>query len=183
MTITLGVDTFATVEEADAFMANRLYADDWPIHIVEPLSVEEIAHGWKAVDTTKEDGAKLKRKEQALRLATQILTNHRYLGLITSITQPLAWPRSCVRDREGRQVPENTIPQVIKQATAELALILLREDLTNDSTHQNLYRLTESSVGQSSAKFTPHAGVELPQHVKSLISQFLESQYSMRIEP
>ena len=43
-----------------------------------------------------------------------------------TVAQALSWPASGARDPHGRPVPSGSIPEFLKQATAEYALVLLR---------------------------------------------------------
>jgi len=73
-------------------------------------------------------------KEIALRKATQYLdSTYNWIGKIYSTTQSLSWPRVGVLDRQGRDL-EGSVPQPIKNAIAELAMISLTLDLVSNTT-------------------------------------------------
>jgi hypothetical protein len=68
-------------------------------------------------------------KEAALRKATTYLdSTYRWAGEIFSVEQSLNWPRISVYDSQGRDLSE-TVPTLLKNACAELALISLTETL------------------------------------------------------
>lgn len=61
------------------------------------------------------------------------ITRPTWTGEIASDTQALAWPRIGMFDRNGNEIDELTIPQDLKNATAELAGQLIRADRTLDN--------------------------------------------------
>lgn len=168
MTLTLGTDTFTTVSEADAYMQGRLHADSWNGTNTAP-----------APDSAK--------KEAALRMATAILNRERYAGRITAPSQPLAWPRTGVTDQEGRIIPSATIPEAVKTATAELALILLATDLSDERTRRALFRVKSERIGESAQAYeaNPGSNDSLPAFVREMIAPFLArgGSHSSRLVP
>lgn len=93
-------------------------------------------------------------KEAALQMATAMLKRENYAA-------PIAL---------------DAIPAPIAHATAELALYLLRYDLTDDRTRRALFRSRMAMIGQSmesySADLVPRTG--LPAIVRELIAPFLK---------
>lgn len=157
--IALTTDTFILVADADAYMAARLHAAEW-------MSAAEAD------------------KEAALRMATATLNRERYAGRITQPTQPLAWPRSGVVDAEGRVVPSDSIPAAIASATAELALFLLRYDLTDDRTRRGVFNLRSEKIGESQTTLGDAGNNDsLPAIVRDMISpyQAVASSFSARL--
>lgn len=147
MALTVGIDTFQTVAEAESYFAGRLYAAQWT-------------------------GATTEDKEKALRMAARILSRQRYLGTITSTSQLLAWPRRGVVDPEGRPVPDSTVPAAVVEAQAELALRLLEDDLTADA-EGSIKRVKAGPVEVEYATGTPLRS--LPDIVTALIEPFLST--------
>lgn len=60
-------------------------------------------------------------KEQALVRAVDYLDSLNWKGYRTNETQPLCWPRSGVKDRDGYSIDIDDIPQVVKDAQCEAA--------------------------------------------------------------
>lgn len=56
----------------------------------------------------------------------------RWSGAPTTTSQPLAWPRTGMYNRNGGAIADNVIPQDLKNATAELAGALGTKDLLVD---------------------------------------------------
>jgi hypothetical protein len=87
------------------------------------------AHGnsaWTGVDTVK---------EAALRKATTYLDGvygSRWPGVKRTLEQALLWPRSYGYDREDYALADDAVPAPVQQATAELALRALSEELIAD---------------------------------------------------
>lgn len=68
------------------------------------------------------DGAE---KEMLLEAATMKLQDGiKWNGRRSRRTQALDWPRICVEDKDGWQIPSNEIPLAVSYAVAELARIL-----------------------------------------------------------
>lgn len=135
MAITVGTDTFISVADADTYFGTRLYSTTWT-------------------------GATTADKERALRMATAILNRERWAGGITSANQLLAWPRSGAIDQEGRAVSPTAIPTAVRDATCELAMALLIDDLTQNDGNAGVKTVQAGSVrieynGQAPARRLP----------------------------
>lgn len=174
--ITLATDTLIALDDADAYFAGRLRASAWD-------------------DATAAD------REKALMMASSMLSRERYEGYPTDAEQPLAWPRNAVLRLEhdiraridaGIVSPsavyysDGTIPTPIQHATAELALALLKEDLTADSVRRSR-RAASRQVGDLKVTFRADAGdmPHLPAIVADLIRPFLKpgERRSARLVP
>jgi hypothetical protein len=94
VTITVGVDTFVTVAEADTYLRGA----------------------WSAFDTAD--------KESALVEAARSMETLTWKGSKTSEAQALAWPRTGVVDRYGRALDPNIVPTAIKNGQIEWAFYL-----------------------------------------------------------
>ncbi|MET4698861.1 hypothetical protein ABIE65_001883 [Constrictibacter sp. MBR-5] len=148
MTITVAVDSFAGLDEANEYFAARLHAATW----------------------TEADDA---MRERALKTATATLCRESYSGRITSQVQPLAWPRTGATDAEGRRIDANAIPRAIVHATAELALSLLRDDLTDDANRRHVFAVVRQRVGESETEYASAPVHDLPGTVRALIRPLL----------
>lgn len=102
MTVTAGIDVYADRAEADAYFAARAVA------------------AWDAAPWAARDAA-------LLRATAWLEGRARWVGRLVDPAQPLAWPRTGAQDTEGR--PLDGIPDRLKAACAELALIALSDDL------------------------------------------------------
>lgn len=109
-------NSYASLLEADAYFALRLSAAAWN-------------------NASEED------QEAALAMATRLLDAmpSAWTGSATyASTQALGFPRTGMRNRNGAALSSLTIPQVLKDATAEFAKWLLESDRTGDSDVVNL---------------------------------------------
>lgn len=95
-------NAYLTAAEADAYLEGHINAAAW---------------------TAATTGA----KEQALVAATRRLDQDQWVGGAASTTQALKWPRIWCEDENGNEIAADVIPQEIKDATAELALVLLTQ--------------------------------------------------------
>lgn len=157
----LATDTFITLADADAYLGFRLRAHEWGI-------------------------ASEADREAALRMATATISRERFAGRIANQNQALAWPRTGVTDPEGRPVPTNAIPAAIAHATAELALFLLRYDITDDRIRRGVFNVRSERIGESAATFDASgSGDTLPALVRDMIApyQAVASTHSARLIP
>src|SRR5688572_8167800 len=113
-------NSYATAAEGDAYHEGHLYASAWT-------------------------SASLAKKEQALVMATRWLDAQvQWAGIAASSTQVLGGPRwDVVNPVAGYLLDGDTIPQRLKDVTAELARRLIVADLTvdNDAEAAGLKRL------------------------------------------
>lgn len=111
MAVTLNENSYVTLVEAEAYFAQRLSSEAW----VEASSAN---------------------KEAALVTATNVLDNMRWNGVAVSDSQLLCFPRdiSYFDARLGRHITVSDTPKRIKDAQIELALHLLENPDTLQST-------------------------------------------------
>lgn len=90
-------------------------------------------------------------KDAAMIEATTYLdTSYAWKGAIAATTQPLAWPREGVIDREGREL--TGIPQRLKDACCELARLKLSGALVAARTEAEVQSLQAGSVSITYAR-------------------------------
>jgi len=98
-------------------------------------------------------------REAALRQASQwIDLTHvgKMLGLITSDTQSLLYPREGVYDEKGALILSTVIPELIKDATAELALLVVAgTDLYLNIEGRANRSIIQETVGPITTKYSP----------------------------
>ena len=99
-------NAYLTVVEATAYFGDRLHNAEW-------------------TDATAAD------QDSSIIWATSILDLVMdWNGSINTQTQALRWPRAGTWDKDERLYSETAIPQIVKNATAELALALIRRERT-----------------------------------------------------
>src|SRR5688500_17193169 len=113
MTITVGVNSYITAEEATAYFDLRLYSDDWL-------------------------GVSTADQEKALVMARRFIDQQQFAGDRTAADQLLAWPRTGIAN-----VDSATVPQDVLDAQCEMALSLIRDDLTLNDTSRGVRSLRE----------------------------------------
>ncbi|RYE71764.1 MAG: hypothetical protein EOO81_05140, partial [Oxalobacteraceae bacterium] len=99
-TITVGVNSYVALEEANAIASERLFSTPWSA----------------ATEVTQ---------IQALVTATALLDRMQWQGALLAPTQALAWPRVAERCPSGYPLA-TAIPEPIITATVELAIHLLK---------------------------------------------------------
>lgn len=146
MALSKGINSYATVAEADAFFEDRL----------------DVA-AWTSADATQ--------KGQALVTASDVLDSLSWTGTVMSVDQSLSFPRAgyYFDPRLGQHVTlENAVPDRIFKASMELAYHLLNNDgLLDDSGLVN-----DLSIGSINLT-TIRAPSLLPRSVKRLVTPLL----------
>lgn len=139
-------NSYATAAEGDAYHEAHLYASDWT-------------------------GASTATKEAALVMATRVLDSlYEWEGWAATDTQALLWPRNAVLDfRELSYIDPATVPQRLKDATAELARQLIAEDRTVDNQIET-QGITALTAGPVSLEFKDSVYAKvMPDAVRNLI--------------
>lgn len=117
-----GSNTYCTLAEADVYHDGHLYASAW----LEATSLQQ---------------------KQGLIMATRLLDQLcNWKGYDYVETQALRWPRQLVYTLDGVKLDDDTIPQFLKNATAEFARHLIGEDRTVDAT-EDLSGFKRAKVG------------------------------------
>ena len=156
-------NSFLSVDEADKYFDTRLYSASW---------------------TDVED----ETKKVALIASSRFLSvYYNYYGTRTEEFQNLAFPRIGLYDHDGYNLGYYTVPEKVKQATAELALYQLEnESLVSNISSPLDSGLTEIKVSSIALKFSREAlrdgdttDFEFPQYIHSLLVDFIESLASI----
>jgi hypothetical protein len=146
MEIIIGTNSYVTSAQADDYFAGRPYSSEW--------------------DSVADASA-------LLALAARIVDQQRFAGTIASAAQAMAWPRSGVVDIEGRAVPSSVVPEAIKTAQFEMALLLERVDLTADDGRAVIRRTVVDSL---TIEYEPRASEQaLPEFVAAILAPYLAS--------
>lgn len=94
-------NAYASLEEVDEFLSVNIHSK------------------WSVLTDTA-------AKENLIIWATRLIDERvRWFGHKTHPTSGTAWPRTCMKDREGHPIDDNVVPKQVKIATAILAEHLL----------------------------------------------------------
>lgn len=149
MALTKGVNSYATVAEADAYFSDRLDVAAW---------------------TNASDA----QKAQALITATHHLDSQRWIGSVSSADQKLMWPRRGMYydARLGRTVylKGDEVPLNVVRATFEMAYHLLN----NDGLYDDTGSVETIKVGSIELQKIQRAS-KFPRSVWSLLSGLVEA--------
>lgn len=152
-------NAYATVAEATAYFDERLDTDDW-------------------------DNASSDEQKRALIMATRRIDQETFEGEKADLDpedQSLEWPRVGADGPNGHVFDNDELPTRLKQATYELALVLLGDTGFLDDT--GLEGFEEVAVGPVSV--TPRhvqKGGELPETVKRLLGPLtIGSEHNVRV--
>jgi hypothetical protein len=114
-------------------------------------------------------------KEAALRKATSYLdATYVWIGYILKTTQSLNWPRTSATDSQGRDL-DNSVPQKVKDACAELALASLTDDLVKIK--ENSDYVKKQKVGELEIEYSSGAPVD---REYSYVDRLLSDLYSSK---
>jgi hypothetical protein len=109
--------SYVSVEDADAYFAVDPNVTDWD-------SLDESA------------------KQQWLNWATRLLDQKViWAGCVSTATQALRWPRTGVRDRDGRMIASDEIPRQLVELVCEFVKFVRVTDPTEGSDVDQLARL------------------------------------------
>jgi hypothetical protein len=145
-------NSYVTVPEADAYNDSRPHADVW-------------------------ENTETLDKARALLLATRLLeTRITWKGAPATTVQALQWPRRGLVNRVGVEVSPATIPVDLKDATSELARLLLRTDKTAENAIATL-GITSLKAGPTALTFSDKRIGDavtrmVPEYVLSLIPEW-----------
>lgn len=95
-------NSYLTNTEADQYFEDRLDSSDW--------------------------GSNEDDQNRALLMAAIRLNQEEWTGSKADSDQALQWPRFSTTDRDGFAIASNVIPISVKNAQAELALLMLKSD-------------------------------------------------------
>ena len=143
-------NTYATLAEANTY------------HTELRLHSETL---WKAKTTDE--------KNRALAWATKLIDeNFDFNGVPSYEDQALRWPRTNVYTIDGDEIDYETIPQFLKNATAEFAYFLLIEDRTEE-TNRDLKGFKYMKIGEMSMVVDPYTGKPvIPPSVVAMLSDY-----------
>jgi hypothetical protein len=144
MTIQIGINSCISVANANDYFASRLRNSAW-------------------INASDAD------KTSALIAATREIDRLSFVGYVTSQSQSLAWPRSSVREREGRIIDSNATPTAITNATCEWALTLLSAE------HTDTPAIKTKRVGDLAITYASSQPDMVPTAVRRELQQFLRS--------
>jgi hypothetical protein len=136
------------------------------------LSEERVGAGdWADVVTAT--------KEAALIQSTRYLDHYRYRGSKTDSAQALKFPRTGIYDEDGDMYDEDTVPDEIQQAAAELAFALTQNPdlLTSDGVSRYKSMTSEGDKFEFNTEKTN----SMPPVVDTLISRFIASTQATAI--
>lgn len=137
-------DSFCTVEEADAYHDARAFNAEWA-----------------AADASS--------KERHLKWATSLLDAHySFIGARGSSEQALSWPREGV-ELDGVLLSATVVPRRVRQATAEFALRLMREDWS-----EGLGSVTDEGVQVGPLRTSRETHNPIPAQVEALLAPLVE---------
>ena len=156
-------NSFLDVDEANKYFETRLYSTSWT-------------------------GLNDETKTVALIASSRFLSvYYNYYGTRTEEFQNLDFPRIGLYDHDGYNLDYYTVPEKVKQATAELALYQIEnQSLVSNISSPLDSGLTEIKVSSIALKFSREAlrdgdttDFEFPQYIHSLLVDFIESLASI----
>lgn len=143
-------NSYVSVQEADDYIALNFPEDD----------------KWESLTT--------EQKEVQLIRATRFLdTMVRWASFIKDNHQSLAWPREQFKDYEGRIIPDNTVPTLIKDAQIELVYESLSNTLTTEA-----IKLQSEKFGDTTDSYASPVTVGGSELVRNIIKNLTFAGYA-----
>lgn len=152
MTITVGVDTYVTLAEAEAYAAAR-----------PALS------SWASLTTAQREAA-------LTEAAIYLDASYAWKGQITDQAQLLSWPRMNVIDKEKRPLDQTIVPKAVKSAQIEYAALASAGALVENKTTGNVAAI---KAGEVDIKFVNGQNVNEGQRFAS-VDRLLTGLYTSR---
>ena len=141
-------NSYVAVADATTYFDERLNAGTW--------------------STSDDDRAR------ALIQATRRIDQERFRGEKVSSGQALKWPRYWALDDDGEEYSTASIPQIVQDATCELALYLLNQGTTDPLMNTGLEQFKSARVGPMAVETRPAFSTgQLPDNVESLLRPVL----------
>jgi hypothetical protein len=123
--------------------------------------------------TSARDGADGTDQDLALMTAASRLDQEEFEGYRSTNEQAMKFPRSGTTDADGRTYASDAIPQPVKDAQCELALLLLETDALKQS---RLSNFTSLKIGPLEiVPKQPQSNGSLPAQVVRLLAHLLAS--------
>lgn len=146
-------NSYATVAEADDYLLERR------LHV---------GTAWSDLGNDE--------REAALMWAAQVLDQYNFVGSIADETQALQWPRIDAYTKDGRLVASDEIPNIVKDAQAEIAYSLVGNQTIAGQPAGEGYE--EVQVGPIRVKFRDPAGQgdildQVPKDVRNMLKRYL----------
>jgi len=134
-------NSYETVSEAQSYMDTRLPIIEWDSANQEAMLIM----GTRVLNAMASPHRVLRRDSCDCQY---YLIARTWTGAPATTTQRLAWPRTGMFDRNGNAIPDNVIPQDLKDALSELAAQLSKADTTldNDVSVQGIKSVSAGSV-------------------------------------
>lgn len=146
-------NSYLTVAEADAYFATRLFSSLWTAAVTatKEAALIQATRMLDAKVTQPWTAAQLPDGFTIRRVSTLGADQQSFVvwnGSPATAEQALLWPRSGMVDKLGNELPDDVIPQGVKDAVCELALLALGGDRTteNPAAAQGLTSLTAGPV-------------------------------------
>jgi hypothetical protein len=140
-------NSFLTLGEANSYFAARVALDpEWSARAGQEEALVMATRVLSSLNTPRRRLERDSKTGDAWYIVSRYWT-----GLPATTTQVLAWPRTGMRNMLGQDIPSDSIPQELKDATAELAGQLAGGDRTldNDIKVQGITSLRAGSVSLS----------------------------------
>ena len=154
MSLVVGTNSYISRADAIIYLADALHAESW-------------------------DAASTESKDRALVTAARMLERQQWVGeQATNVGQTMQWPRTGVSDREGVELPSDTVPQFILDAQCELAVALL-DDVSVQSNADTSTNIRRMKAGTAEIEyFVGKSGTRFPTVVHELIGYYLANSSS-----
>lgn len=126
-------NSYETLTEFKTYLGLRLHVPASVSGATDDTLSKALIAGTRGLDTILTAFRRLNVLQGRNGMTRFYLTNPHWTGSVATTTQALAWPRSGMYDRNGNAIGTSVIPQDLKDATSEMAILQITTDLTADN--------------------------------------------------
>lgn len=158
-------NSYATLQEFKDYLALRLQTPDTVTDADDDTLSKGLIAGTRAIDQLLTRAKRLEVIKSSNNMVKFYTIRPYWTGSPTTSTQALAWPRTGMLDRNGNPIADNVIPDDLKEATFEMAIVSITSDI-NAENSVIVQGITDIKAGPVSLSFKDYIQSRtLPQSV------------------
>lgn len=130
-------NSYETLDEFKAYLGLRLHvpATVSALLVADPTEIlpKSLIMATRGLNQILTRYRSLQILESRIGITKFYVTRPYWTGTVSTTTQKLPWPRTGMLDRNGQPIAVNVIPDDLKDAESEMALLAITTDLTADN--------------------------------------------------
>jgi hypothetical protein len=126
-------NSYETLDEFNDYLDTRLHVPATVVSATDDDKEKALIMGTRALDQILSRFRRLEILTASGRMTKFYVTRPYWTGTPTTATQGLPWPRIGMFDRNGNAIDTATIPQDLKDAESEMAILAITTDILADN--------------------------------------------------